>query len=263
MKTPPTPCQTALVSVHDVMPETLPRVGEILRLLRARSVSLLTLLVVPGRSWSPAQVRLLRSWQDSGIELAGHGWLHRARSVRGLRHRLHARLISRGEAEHLSLSESETDALVRRSHGWFASVGLRSPTLYVPPAWAAGRLIVHRRRTLPFSYYETLCGVYDARTNERTWMPLTGYMADTPLRTVFLRVVNPLFLHLASHVVRITLHPEDLRFPLRKDLKRHLARFQRFSTYTGFLSGAPSMTLGPSAGLGARLVPPTQDHSTP
>ena len=262
VKTPPRPSPTALVSVHDVMPRTLPRVEEIVCFLRTRSVSTLTLLVVPGSSWSTGQVRRLRSWQDSGIELAGHGWLHRARRIRSLRHRLHARAISRGEAEHLSLSEPEIDDVVRRSHGWFARVGLRSPSLYVPPAWAAGRLPTARRRTLPFSYYETLYGVYDARRHEGRWMPLTGYMADTRLRTVLLGSVNALLLRLPCPIVRIALHPEDLRLPLREALIRHLGRFQRFSTYTELMRRAPPKTPARSAGRGASFGP-SPLHITP
>ena len=256
VKTPPRPCRTALVSVHDVTPETLPRVEEIVCFLRAGSVSTLTLLVVPGSSWSPGQVRRLRSWQDGGIELAAHGWLHRARRIHGLRHRLHARAISRGEAEHLALSEPEIDEVVRRSHGWFARVGLRSPSLYVPPAWAPGRLPTGRRRALPFSYYETLHGVYDARRHEGRWMPLTGYMADTRLRTVLLKNVNALLLRLSWPVVRIALHPEDLRLPLREDLVRHLGRFQQFSTYTELMRRTPPKTPARSAGRHASFDPP-------
>ncbi len=53
-------------------------------------------------------------------------------------HRLHAALISRDVAEHLSRPAHELVALVHRCHGWFAAHGLPAPTLYVPPAWALG-----------------------------------------------------------------------------------------------------------------------------
>lgn len=50
----------ALVFIHDVMPETFDRVVELLAWLRLRAVGKITLLVGPGRSWSPREIELLR-----------------------------------------------------------------------------------------------------------------------------------------------------------------------------------------------------------
>ncbi len=236
-RTPASP-RTLLVSVHDVTPGTLPRVREIVRALRPRIGPALTLLVVPGWSWAAPQIRQLRAWQDGGIELAGHGWRHRAERICTLGHRVHSRVISRDEAEHLSLSREGICARINRCHAWFAGNGLRPPSLYVPPAWAMGRLPPAASRALPFSFYETLCGVYDARTGDFLRMPVTGYMADTPSRVVLLKGINALCLALPLRAVRIALHPNDLRLPLRRDVFRHLSGFRRFSTCTAFLGRA-------------------------
>lgn len=223
--------RTALVSIHDVMPGTVSRVERIVRFLRDRGVSELTALVVPGEGWTRGHIRRLRAWQEGGIELAGHGWRHRVHRIQTIWHRVHEKAISREEAEHLSLSRKEAEIVIRRCHGWFADAGLEPPALYVPPAWAMGRVTAGHCRSLPFSLYETLSGVHDVRTGDHRWMPLLGYMGDTPIRTTVLRRVNAFNLGLPLPAIRIAVHPHDLDLPLRRDLARHLTRFRRFSTY--------------------------------
>ncbi|MEM1412624.1 MAG: DUF2334 domain-containing protein, partial [Pseudomonadota bacterium] len=92
-----------LVSLHDVMPDSLDAVQWQLDMLAAEGVQRATLLVVPGLDWTAGQVEQLQDWQDAGHELAGHGWVHRAWHVRGPRHRLYSALVSRQAAEHLAL----------------------------------------------------------------------------------------------------------------------------------------------------------------
>ncbi len=108
-----------LISVHDVMPETLPEVREIVARLERRGRGPATLLVVPGRDWSPAEIDELRRWRDRGHELAGHGWEHRTPHVRGLWHRLHSLTASRQAAEHLSFDPPGILDLIRRCRAWF------------------------------------------------------------------------------------------------------------------------------------------------
>lgn len=255
--------RTALVSVHDVMPETFFRVREIVRYLEARGVFPFTLLVVPGKAWTTRQVDRLCVWQEGGAELAGHGWRHRAKTVRTLGHRLHAKAFSRDEAEHLSLSPKESAGILQRCHDWFVRTELRPPDLYVPPAWAMGRVPAKHLQILPFSFYETLGGVYNARTGERRHMPVTGYMADTPLRAVLLKGINALGLGLRSAAIRIAVHPDDLHLPLRRDLNRHLARFHRFATLTGLSSRSTPLPVARSTARGALPCRPPRARPSP
>ena len=89
----------ALVSVHDVMPETLPQVERILTLLDAEGIAPVTLLVVPGTGWNNEGIERLRGYQARGCELAGHGWVHRVERITGFAHRVHSRVISRNSTE--------------------------------------------------------------------------------------------------------------------------------------------------------------------
>lgn len=222
---------TAIVSIHDVMPDTLPRVREIILFLQERDIFDFTLLVVPGKAWSDSDIEQLHCWQQEGLELAGHGRRHSIIRKTTAWHALHAKLMSGDEAEHLSLSTEEIAHIITECHHWFQEAGLSPPSLYVPPAWAMGALPRRLLHTLPFGCYETLSGVYDCQTNILKRMPLTGYMADTRFRCEFLRIFNIINLHLLPGFTRIAIHPGDLRLPLKETLSRHLARFQRWISY--------------------------------
>lgn len=215
----------ALVSIHDVMPESMDRVEALLARLAARDIDRVTLLVVPGLDWNAGQLARLRDWQARGHELAGHGWRHEARTIRGWRHRLHSRLISRHAAEHLALDEAGIAALIRRCHDWFAAQRLTSPRLYVPPAWAMGAIRRERLSTLPFRYYETLGGIHDFREGISYRLPLLGFEADTPARARGLRLWNRLNRNPGCWYgpLRCAIHPRDPELLLGRDLDEYLA----------------------------------------
>ena len=72
----------ALVSIHDVMPDTMGEVAELVELCRQQGIDSLTLLVVPGLDWQPDQLGQIRQWQRDGHVLAAHGWHHRCAAIR-------------------------------------------------------------------------------------------------------------------------------------------------------------------------------------
>ncbi len=223
--------RTALVSIHDVMPDTLPRVREIIRFLQTRNIFDFTLLIVSGKVWTRSDIEQLHFWQQEGLELAGHGRRHGIIRKTTAWHTIHGKLMSRDEAEHLSLSTEEIAEIIIDCYQWFEEAGLSPPSLYVPPAWAMGALPRRLLHTLPFAHYETLSGVYDCHTAILKRMPLTGYMADTRFRCGILHIFNTINLHLLPGFTRIAIHPDDLRLPLKESLSSHLARFQRFISY--------------------------------
>lgn len=221
----------ALVSVHDVMPETLPQVKAIIGLLERLAVFPATLLVVPGRRWSRADIAYLKSLQADGFELAGHGWQHRAERMTSTWHRLHGLLISRNEAEHLSLSAIEIAARIHACSDWFQEAGFSHPVLYVPPAWAWGRLPQNALKVLPFRLYETQWGIFDAFAGDYMRLPVTGYMADTRFREKALKAGNCFSRRFLPGPLRIAIHPGDMGLRLAGDLKRHLLGALRYLSY--------------------------------
>jgi predicted deacetylase len=222
----------AIVSIHDVMPETFPRVLRILNLAQEARVPPPTLLVVPGKEWSPELLDTLRTLANQGHALAGHGWIHKATSgSRTLTHRAHGLLISRNEAEHLSLPREDVEALIQRCHRWFSTASLPEPELYVPPAWALGDLPLSALRSLPFRWYEVLRGMVHGQTGRIRWLPLAGFEADTTFRQLSLKLWNGLNAGVARGIrgpLRISIHPGDLDLLLQKDVKRMLEDPWRF-----------------------------------
>jgi len=178
-----------VVSIHDVMPETLPRVRSLLARVELAGLAPATLLVVPGRDWSNADLDALRRLAARGHELAGHGWTHRVERFGSFRHRLHGLLLSRRAAEHLSHSREQVFGIMRDCRQWFDDNELPSPSLYVPPAWAMGPVFREELQGLGFRYFETLGGIYDADTQRFLRLPVVGFEADTWLRAH--RVAEP------------------------------------------------------------------------
>ena len=206
----------AILSIHDVMPETLESTRRLLQHSRHIPADKITLLVVPGKPWSEADLKQLQQWQAAGHPLAGHGWHHRCDPPKSLYHRLHSLLVSRRVAEHLSLSDEERDQLMTRCFHWFQQRQLTVSPLYVPPAWALGHWRQHNWLAVPFSLIESTCGLL-FHTGKKRWLPLLGFEADTRLRAIFLRFFNGLNYWLAalSHApLRIAIHPEDLELKL-------------------------------------------------
>lgn len=219
--------QQALVSIHDVMPATLERVEQLLDAAAERGVSNVTLLVVPGLSWSPAEVDRLRRWQDAGCTLAGHGWRHKCERIRGLKHRLHSWLLSRDVAEHLEATPAGRVEIMQRCADWFDARKLELPQLYVPPAWALGAMSREALGQLPFTMLETQSGVIDTRSGARYLLPLVGFEADTLFREFALRCLNAMNVVLTrclQRPLRIALHPFDLELRLQRDLLGFLGR---------------------------------------
>ncbi|MFW5636431.1 MAG: polysaccharide deacetylase family protein, partial [Thermodesulfobacteriota bacterium] len=209
-----------LVSIHDVLPQTLHQVDGILSRLSTIGVESITLLVVPGVDWEKEDLLYLACKQKSGIHLAGHGWFHRC-TPRTPYHRLHSRCFSRSVAEHLALNEPEIFDLMTRCHRWFSDTGLTPPRLYVPPAWALGIPGRRLHRQVPFRYVETLTGIQDTIRNRFHPLPLVGFEADTALRKYLLRLVNRIQIGAAQALhrpIRIAIHPDDFKLKLARDL---------------------------------------------
>ena len=229
---------TAIVSVHDVRPSSLTGVSEIVELLWTLGIEPVTLLVVPDAEWDDGSLGVLRRLVDLGCGLAGHGWDHRARRPLTWRHRAHASLISRDQAEHLSRSTEELLDRVGRCHRWFGSAGLPVPELYVPPAWALGALSQAHLAELPFRWYEVLSGFITAENGALRVVPLVGFEADTPFRQVALGVANGINLTVASlfgRPTRIAIHPSDLKLRLTASLRAILKRGWRVTTTESLL----------------------------
>lgn len=211
-----------LVSIHDVMPETLDRVRRIFDRLGGAALAPVTLLVVPGRAWTPGALRGLRSMIGNGAELAGHGWTHEVKRIRGFKHAVHSALISRRAGEHLALSRFGILRLMLNNRTWFDANDLPAPQLYVPPAWAMGPVPRSLLMRLPFELYETTGGVYDCRHDRYHRLPMVGFETDTRFRAAVVRPfngVNRAWARWTARPLRLGIHPDDFDLRLADDLE--------------------------------------------
>lgn len=218
--------QRALITVHDVMPETLTAVRMVLgELERLRRVPVM-LLVVPGRAWRATDLATLRAWQAEGHCLVAHGWRHESERCGSVYHCLHGAFFSRRVAEHLALDAAGILTLLRRSHAWFAEQGLASPCWYVPPAWALGAVTpAQLAAAAPFMYYELFSGWLDVSSGQLLRLPLLGYEADRVWRAPLLRMWNRLNRARPKPLVRIAIHPYDFNLRLAAELRADLIRY--------------------------------------
>lgn len=214
-----------LASIHDVMPSTLSLTNDIFQRLHKAGFNPVTLLVVPGAGWDSTSIHGLHKLVEDGAELAGHGWSHQVRHIRGIKHRLHSALISRNAAEHLALNRDEAIDLMQRCYDWFEQHDLPSPSLYVPPAWAMGDVPRRQLEALPYRQFETLAGVYNSRSRRFVRLPMLGYEADTAFRALGVRTWNSLnfaWARRSGRPIRLGIHPEDFSLKLAQDLERLL-----------------------------------------
>ncbi|WP_077530941.1 polysaccharide deacetylase family protein [Vreelandella utahensis] len=225
---------SALVSVHDVMPETRHQVERILQRLDAIPPDAVALLVVPSRAWTPQDLSWLHGLAQQGYTMIGHGWCHECGPPRTLRHRLHSLILSNRAAEHLSLTDSSIAQLMHRCQNWFLEVGLGSCDVYIPPAWALGAVERDTLATTPFRYIETLRGLHDLQTDRRQHLPVAGFEADRWWRAIATRLSNQVNAWLAIRrqiPLRIAIHPYDWQYPLADQLEALLGRVDCYKTY--------------------------------
>jgi hypothetical protein len=227
----------AIISIHDVMPQTLDRVMELLDKMSHLAPENITLLVVPGQDWPNTQIETLKALQHTGYRLAGHGWHHRVKTIRTFYHHLHAGLVSRTAAEHLSLNAREIIQLMHNCYYWFADKGLVAPDLYVPPAWAMGSISRKQLKQTPFRYFESTAGLYDSDTGRQILLPLVGFEADTRLRAATLTCWNAVnrMLGSARRPVRLSIHPGDHHLLLRRSLEHTLGKVTSAVPYQSVL----------------------------
>lgn len=237
------PSPDAVVSIHDVAGTNIDRIAAILDFLSSMNVERVTLLVIPDSGWDGAGLTRLRQWGAAGIDLAAHGWRHRCGRIEGSYHRFHSRFLSRNVAEHLSAGPERVADIIRRSYNWFNRKRLPTIPLYVPPAWAMGRIDEAALQKLPFRWYETVTGVWDAHTGRHWRLPLVGFEADTRLRTLSLSLFNRINIAAASaarQTLRIAIHPDDISLGLAVTLPAILNRCDRFLHYSDVMGGGAS-----------------------
>ncbi|HVO87496.1 MAG TPA: polysaccharide deacetylase family protein [Casimicrobiaceae bacterium] len=221
MQRPDHGAQVAVV-VHDVAPATWEECSALLRMIDDVGARPCTLLVVP--DWhrrsplaaAPRFVAALSRRLEGGDELCLHGYTHldEERPPHTLRGFVQRRLLTRAEGEFAAIDEGDASARLAQGIATFAA--LRWPLYgFVPPAWllgpAARRAI--ERSGYPFQYVSVRSGIYRLPQWHLESSANLCYSPDRPWRRAASRLMIRRELRRHTPLLRISLHPQDVREP--------------------------------------------------
>ena len=213
------------ISIHDVSPHNLNDIENIIFTLNNQyGIKKICLLVIPGLNWNKQQIKSLQKWQNEGLEIAAHGWVHRAEQNKTLYHRIHSMMMSANSAEHLSKKRQDVYNMMKKSYNWFINNGFQKPLLYVPPAWALGKITKKDLSRLSFTHYECTTGII--HKHKYCFLPLLGFEEKTFMRSILRRFFNSLnyFIAYFTGLIRISIHPDDFKLYLNVDMKKYLSK---------------------------------------
>ena len=213
------------ISIHDVAPYNMDNIENIIHILKNQfNINKICILVIPGLDWNNKQIKKLCSWQNEGIEIAAHGWKHKAKSNKSIYHKIHSTIMSANCAEHLSRDRKTIFNIMEKSYEWFVENGLQKPRLYVPPAWALGNITREDLSHLGFTHYECTTGlIYNKKYH---FIPLVGFEEKTLIKAMLRRFFNYFNHFIACFIgtIRIAIHPDDFKLYLKNDAIKYLSR---------------------------------------
>jgi predicted deacetylase len=238
-----------VVSVHDVSPATATQTARWCEDLDALGIPA-SLLVIPG-PWrgssladAPDYARVLAGRGARGDEISLHGWAHTAGPEGTWAHRTVGRAVARGAAEFAALDAAEAERRLRDGQDTTAGLGLEL-TGFTPPGWLASPGTVEALRRQGFRYFTSHLGVHDLG-RRRTYRALAlshrpggfGEGFGAALMRAWARRGA-----VRGALVRVALHPDDLRRPRLRDttlraIESVLAVGGRATTYGDLVAGA-------------------------
>jgi len=217
-----TPHRLLLGSIHDVSPRFESEVDRLVDLLRPHVGDRLAMLVVPNH-WGDAPIiagsafaTRLRGWAEHGFEIFLHGFFHRdeKKHLNGAA-RFRARHLTAGEGEFLGLTAREASDRIKAGRALIEHVIGRPVSGFIAPAWLYGEssLEALRQERIPI-----------AEDHFRIWSPVTGrqlargpvitWASRTRMRLASSLVAATTLRRLPMNVMRIGVHPADVRHPV-------------------------------------------------
>ena len=234
--------KSLIVSLHDAHPGSHAQIAEQVAFLADRGVTRSSILVVPEFHHRGSLLQdknfcdTVSGWQAQGHEIVLHGYFHDRRESppENLSTVFWTRLYTNREAEFLDLPLDTARLRLERGRALFESLGWRA-TGFVAPAWLMAEGVTNLLAEMGFAYTtrvgeiipllpglnrviasQSLC--YSTRAGWRRFASavwnkyLYGRLRETDL-------------------VRLSLHPRDLEFPL---MRRQIDQILRASLKRGF-----------------------------
>jgi predicted deacetylase len=234
--------KSLIVSLHDAHPGSHAQIAEQVAFLADHGVTRSSILVVPEfHHEGPVErdknfCEAVTGWQAQGHEIVLHGYFHDRRESppEKLSTVFWTRLYTNREAEFLDLPRESARQRLEKGRALFASLGWRS-TGFVAPAWLMAEGLTNLLAEMGFAYttrvgeiIPLLPGINRVRASQSLC-----YSTRAGWRRVASGVWNKvLYGRLRdTELVRLSLHPRDLEFPL---MRRQIDQILRASLKRGF-----------------------------
>ena len=233
--------------MHDVAPQTQPRVARLLDFLTTIGVEHRSLLVIPNFQGKGSLdvhddfCAWLRERRQQGDELVLHGYEHvGVGQPRTASERFRNRWFTKGEGEFLSLEYDAAADRIARGKAMMARAGLH-PRGFVAPAWLVTAGGLRAARDLGFEYTNSYLTVHDLAYGRTHWVPSLvfgpGHLNED-LALMLQRRLSRLLV--ACPALRIVLHPPCVDQPQRLSSVGSLIESQlanrRATTYRDLLA---------------------------
>jgi predicted deacetylase len=237
-----TASKSLIVSLHDAHPGSAAQIAEQVAFLAERGATRSSILVVPefhhtgSLATNPAFCDTVSGWQSGGHEIVLHGYFHdRQGSPRETLSTLFwTRLYTNREAEFLDLPRETAKARIEKGRALFASLGWRASG-FVAPAWLMAEGLTNLLAEMGFAYTTRVGEIIPLLPgiNRLISSQSLCYSTRAGWRRVASGVWNKnLFGRLRdTNLIRLSLHPRDLEFPL---MRRQIDQVLRASLKRGF-----------------------------
>lgn len=234
--------KSLIVSLHDAHPGSRGQIAEQVAFLASYGVTRSSILVVPEfhhgvSAGGDAEFReAVSGWQGAGHEIVLHGYYHdRKESPREtLANVFWTRLYTNREAEFLDLPREAARERLARGKKLFEAMGWRARG-FVAPAWLMAEGLPNLLAEMGFAYTTRVTEILPLRPGENQVVASQSLCYST--RAGWRRLASALwnknlFGRLrGTNLIRLSLHPRDLEFPLPR---RQIDQIVRAALKRGF-----------------------------
>ena len=243
MRVPDSAAQKSLiVSLHDAHPGSRARIAEQVAFLAGYGITRSSILVVPEFHHGGPLLQdkdfcdAVSGWQAQGHEIVLHGYFHDRRESPPdkLATVFWTRLYTNREAEFLDLPPDTARRRLEGGRALFESLGW-SATGFVAPAWLMAEGLTNLLAEMGFAYTTRVGEIIPLLPGVNRIVASQSLCYST--RAGWRRFASALWnKHLfgrlrGTDLVRLSLHPRDLEFPL---LRRQIDQIVRASLQRGF-----------------------------
>jgi predicted deacetylase len=229
-----------IVSLHDAHPLSQVKIQEQIEFLASFGVAKSSILIVPSfhhqgsLAEKPEFCQAAGRWQEAGHELVLHGYFHDRKSSprETLSTLFWTRLYTNQEAEFLDLPMEEARERITWGLDLFKKLGWKTSG-FVAPAWLMPVTVEKLLAEMGFAYTTRLKQIIRLNPSQRIATQSLCYSTRAAWRRVASGLWNKhLFTSLRkTNLVRLSLHPNDLAFPLPR---RQISQIVRACVKAGF-----------------------------